>query len=111
MARIGDEIDPERPSVPQNAPERHKAAHKGAQERPIAINAPYVEIPALRPVDIRRMLRLSGHTQVELSRFMGRSRNYVNEKLATGQIPLRMIEALYMLLGHDMFWSAYDGRH
>lgn len=108
MAEIDDDIGPVRPSAPQHAPERLRTALKGAQKSTRQPNAAYTHIPSLRPTDIRRMLRHSGHTQVDLSRFMGRSRNYVNEKLASGDIPLRMVEALYLMLGHDMFWTAYE---
>lgn len=108
MAEIDDDIGPVRPSVPQHAPVRLKTALTGAHKSTRYSNTAYTHIPTLRPTDIRRMLRYCGHTQVELSRFMGRSRNYVNEKLASGEIPLRMVEALYLLLGHDMFWTAYE---
>jgi hypothetical protein len=108
MAEIDDDIGPVRPSAPQHGPEGSKPAHKSAQKSPAGPKGEHTRIPALRPTDIRRMLRHSGHTQVDLSRFMGRSRNYVNEKLASGDIPLRMVEALYLMLGHDMFWTAYE---
>lgn len=77
---------------------------KKAEKKTIA----FVDIPKLRGRDLRKMLSLSGHTLVEFSTFMGRSKGWASEcvvPLAT--LKTSMVEGLYTMLGHDQFWTVY----
>lgn len=90
-----------------------KTEHEATQESPKTIgkaHPSYVIVPVLKPSEVRRMIKLGGFTLREFSKWMGKSKNYMAEKLAAGKVPVKIVEALYLFMGHDVFWTLYDRR-
>lgn len=68
----------------------------------------HVEIPVLSGIQVRKMLRHAGETGAAYARFNEHSRTWTYQCVFNQRIvPTKYIESLYLLLGHDRFWSAY----
>ncbi len=69
----------------------------------------HVAIPKISGAELRKMLRITGYTASHYSTFIGRNRTYASRMLFGRRVlPMKATEALYLMLGHDMFWSAYE---
>ncbi|MBS1562330.1 MAG: hypothetical protein JSS89_12055 [Bacteroidetes bacterium] len=94
--------DSARASAKKKSTKGTTSAKSGA--RPIT----FVNIPKLKGRDLRKMLRLSGHSLAHFSRYMGRSRSWASEVIVPlSNVSTSTVEGLYTMLGHDQFWTVY----
>lgn len=71
-------------------------------------NISFVAIPKLRGSELRKMLRMAGVTLSAFSRFMGHCRSWASEVIVPlSNVHTSTVEGLYMMLGHDQFWTVY----
>jgi hypothetical protein len=69
----------------------------------------FVNVPILSGRELQRMLKVCGFTGRAFDRFINRSLDYSSKRLFNlRELPLNVSEALYLLAGHDMFWTAYN---
>ncbi len=68
----------------------------------------FVSVPFLTGRELRRMLKLCGYTGRAFDRFLGRAADYSSKRLfPMRELPLYVSEALYLMVGHDIFWTAF----
>jgi hypothetical protein len=74
--------------------------------------AGHVTIPTLSGRDLRQILAIAGITAAKFSAFLERDKGYTSQSLyPKRKLPLSVIDALYLMLGPDVFWSAYHQVH
>lgn len=69
----------------------------------------FVSIPILSGRELRHMLTLCGYTGRAFDRFLEKAPDYSSKRLfPMRELSLKISDALYLLVGHDMFWTAYE---